>query len=1035
MRITNVIFFILCTSVVFCQPDRLYFHHLTVEDGLSKTYNFFYHKDSKGLVWISSDGGLNCYDGHTIKRYFSESGDSTSLLGSIIMSPFFEDDKSNIWFSTDAGINHYIRETDSFTHDRCPDGKGGYFAGYYVMALDEQQNLWVIVNNHLYLYHIPSRKWHKQYELLPNVLRIFPKFDENGQPQFAFATSDQQPGIQYVVYDSGNGVVKNTVLFGQNSTREQLIVYDIFIEREDRVWLGANRGLFLYNPMNDQLKPADDPYQGKDINFITHIEPYQDSLLLIATATNGLLVFNKKEHQFTQDYRHYPTDPHSLAGNYLNNVKVIDGGIWVCVNGSGVDFAHPPKHKFSGALTYPTDTNLSAPLQVSTITEDQAGNIWVGSSRGGIAVLQKTNGEWKYYSVKDHPLLDTHINQIFIDAQDNIWVLTWGKLLRFNPENEQFEIFPTDKLFLWALQTKAGHIVLSPNTGGAYELKMNGGKVELEQISQIPSAITYFNFFETSDGLIIGKSKEQSLHIYDSNDHSKMRKVPVDFALLNGVSELNGTLWLATGSGLVELDKKTWKVRNTYTEKNGLATRSLNGILSDEKGRLWLSSGLGIIRFDPKNKEVRNYDLEDGLVAKEFNLLAYFKDRSGRFWFGSKNGVNSFVPTQIKEFQLIPKPGITNIIVNDNADSTKVECAETGVTNPMLIKKLLLPYRQNTITFHFSALEYSAPNKNKYRYRMKGIDPEGTWVESGNDNVARYANLPYGDYVFQVHATNSDGVWSEVPAEVQVTIRTPWYLTWWAILAYFLMFVGLISIYFYQYILYIRRMQHTRERIADDIHDNLGSGLASINIEAQLAMMIESNKQELLQSISKNAVDMSDKVKNVIWATRHEQNDMENIVIKMREEGQAKFSALSIDFRFEDHGDWEGCKLAGEQINHVMSIYREALNNIVKYAEATAVMVSLNNQGKFATLKIQDNGIGFDENTLDPTANGGGNGLRSMRARAKRIKAKLAIKPVPREGTTITLEFPFKIKSIIQSAFDQTTKIINRLQNIFSKKK
>lgn len=1033
-------FFVLFCLAADCQPGELFFHHLNVENGLTETENLFFLKDSKGFVWISSGGGLNRYDGHEIKPYFPDPElQEHSMLGAVIQSPFFEDDDSNIWFSTYRGLNCYIRASDSFKNFTFST-EDEPLRDYYAMELDERGQLWVIVAGQLVLFDIKSERWKPQYELMTEARRLYVDFRQDGSPRQLFASLITKPGMLHVVYTNDHTYRRDT-LFQSDDDEMALTIRDVYVEQENLIWMATDEGLFRYNPLNRDLKKTT-RFQRKTIENVRSVEPYRDSLLLATSMEDGLLIFNKTQNRFVRAYRHHPAAPYSLASNFANNVQVLDGGIWVAVNNVGVDFTYPDKQKFDRLLSYPADESLAAPFTATTIAEDQAGNIWIGSEQSGIATYFASDKKWRYFDPQQHPSLNTTINQIIVDPNNQVWILTWEHLLRYDAATESFERLPDSAFpgesqrFYWAITLKKGGILLASADGGAFELQTDQQPARLVRFDPIPADLKYSYFFETSEGKILGGYSGPNLHLFDPAENYALREIPINSTYVNGMYESpnEGLIWIATENGLQELDKTSWRIQDTYTEKQGLPTRVINGILRDEEGWFWLSSTRGLMRFKPGEEAVRSYDLEDGLAAKEFTFLAYLRARSGQLWFGSKNGVNRFFPDQIEYLDRSSGPAITNIIINDDPETLDVICAETEATNPSVIQKIDVPYRYNTVTFEFSALAYSAPSQNTYEYRMAGIDPAKTWVEAGKTNQARYANLPPGEYLFLVRAANSDGQWSRSPAQVRIYVQTPWYWSWWAYLLYAIIIVGILFLFFYQYVTYLNRMEETRKEIADNIHDNLGSGLSSINIEAQLALMDQQKDVELLDSISRNASDLYSKMKNMIWDTQPTNDTMENIVLKMREEGFEKFNALPIQFIFEEQEKWEDASLSGKNRNHLMSIYREALSNIAKYAQATKVRTALSRKGQNVLLTIQDNGIGFDETHFDlsPNGSGSGNGLRSMRERAKKMKGEIEINSARGEGTKITLDFPQERKTFWKNVFDSITNFIQRLQKIFN---
>jgi len=225
-----------------------------------------------------------------------------------------------------------------------------------------------------------------------------------------------------------------------------------------------------------------------------------------------------------------------------------------------------------------------------------------------------------------------------------------------------------------------------------------------------------------------------------------------------------------------------------------LANNVIYAIQPDKKGNLWLSSNRGITKFTPPNKlenppRITNYDNYDGL-ATEFNTGAYFSDPSGQLYFGGLDGFYWFRPDEIKENITLPKTTITGFEVLDEPKPLK-----QGIT---------LKHNQNTITFTFSSLQYSIPEKNMYQYKLLNFDQD--WVYAGNINFARYPQIAPGDYEFQVKSSNYDGVWNEIPETFKFSIASPWYFTDLAKMVYVLLILSTIF-GVYSYLKWRWRMQ------------------------------------------------------------------------------------------------------------------------------------------------------------------------------------------------------------------------------------
>ena len=190
-----------------------------------------------------------------------------------------------------------------------------------------------------------------------------------------------------------------------------------------------------------------------------------------------------------------------------------------------------------------------------------------------------------------------------------------------------------------------------------------------------------------------------------------------------------------------------------------------------------MSTNKGLSRFEPATRRFRNYDADDGLQSNEFNSGASFRSRSGELFFGGIYGFNYFRPEDIHDNPNVPAVAITGFrrgnryeTVRDSATALRSTISEADSLN--------LSYRDAVLTFEFAALEYSAPAKNRYAYRMVGFNDD--WVESGSVRSATYTNLPPGHYQFQVRASNNKALWNERGKTLAIFIAPPWWATWWA---------------------------------------------------------------------------------------------------------------------------------------------------------------------------------------------------------------------------------------------------------------
>ncbi len=247
------------------------------------------------------------------------------------------------------------------------------------------------------------------------------------------------------------------------------------------------------------------------------------------------------------------------------------------------------------------------------------------------------------------------------------------------------------------------------------------------------------------------------------------------------LQDKTGTIW-AGGFGLNKylLEKETFI---HYTETDGLANNYVMGILEDNSGNLWISTQNGLSKFDPLTKIFENFFSKDGLQGNGFTL-ASSNLKNGYLMFGGKNGLNIFNPEKIRRNLIQPDISISSFMIFDK--ETKYKFPQTKVVE--------LKHNHNYFSFEFAALDFSFPSENKYAYKLENFDPEWFYTNA-SDRKARYTNVPLGEYVFRVKASNNDGVWNETGASVELIIKPPFWKTVWFYFLEGLLFVLVIVAY------------------------------------------------------------------------------------------------------------------------------------------------------------------------------------------------------------------------------------------------
>jgi two-component sensor histidine kinase len=320
-------------------------------------------------------------------------------------------------------------------------------------------------------------------------------------------------------------------------------------------------------------------------------------------------------------------------------------------------------------------------------------------------------------------------------------------------------------------------------------------------------------------------------------------------------------------------------------------------------------------------------------------------------------------------------------------------------------KEIVLSYRENVFSFSFAALNMIHPENNHYAYMLENFDKDWNYTNASK-RFANYTNIDAGTYIFKVKGSNNDGVWNETPATIRIIITPPFWKTLW-----FRILVGLVAISFvyslYRYRLYqVIRLQNIRNKIAGDLHDEIGSTLNSISVFSEVAR--NKSKKELpeLKMIGEASRRVIDAMSDIVWTITPENDSFEKIIFRMRSLTHSLMKAKKIEYSFRADETLNELKLPMMTRKNFYLIFKEALNNLVKYSNATRASVTLAHTGQQIELLIRDNGIGFDMNNISR-----GNGLNNMNRRAAEMKAQFEIQSSVNAGTSVQLLLTKKSKS------------------------
>ena len=723
------------------------------------------YKDSKGVVWTCTWGGLNKYnpDQENFVRYLYDPDDPSSISHNRV-THVLEDHEGVLWIATYGGLDILDRATGTCSHYLFKPGNNdkSRYEKLTFLYEDSKNNLWICTVDDGLLQYNHKTGLIKQYKNIPGD-------SESLSSNYVESICEDQFGNFWVATDHGglnyfSPATGKFTRYSHDSDNSLSLSGDrfgsIFIDSKNDFWAGTDgQGLNLYEKENDRFyNYKNDVYDLTSLSNNTIISIYEDQsgVLWFGTLNNGLSKFDR----MSKPFNHYAfKSPNNDLNAFRNTIKAVyedtSGIIWFGTDGGGIIVFDREQEKFTYVTSESGKRNWLNDNVILSIFEDSSGIMWFGTYMGGLNKYDRTTGKFTHF--KHDPENPGSISSNFIrticeDESGIIWLGTVrGGLDSFNRKTGEFSHYLNDPKDSSSISSNIVSSFLIDSKGTIWAGTWTGG----------------LNVFDK-------QSRKFVRYMYNPDNPNSLSQ--------NNVSPLyedsSGNFWVGTGGGLNKFDRQN-EIFYRYTENDGLPNNVINGILEDKDGNLWLSTNKGLSKFDPVNETFKNYSSDDGLQNNEFNFGAYHLCNDGMMIFGGKNGFNIFNPDAIKDNPFVPPIVITDLQIF-NKSVLIGQNSEDRIILPKSISytpELLLSYRDYVVSFEFASLHYSHPQNNQYAYIMEGF--ENKWNYVGNRNFATYTNLPPGKYVFRVKGTNCDGVWNVTGTSIHIKVTPPLWKTAW----------------------------------------------------------------------------------------------------------------------------------------------------------------------------------------------------------------------------------------------------------------
>ncbi|MEJ7738002.1 MAG: two-component regulator propeller domain-containing protein [Chitinophagaceae bacterium] len=1011
-----------------------FFTNYSTEQGLPLNSVFCSATDKAGNLWFgTTGGGVSKYDGKSFTNYTIAQG----LAGNVVRY-ITEDKDSNLWFGTTSGASKY--DGYRFANYTTEQGLGGNFISSILQ--DIWGNLWFGTQDggaskfdgKIFTNYTTA------HGLADNDIRCMMQ-DRSGNIWFGTAAGgvSKHDGKTFINYTTAQGLAGNSV----NSISQ---------DKAGNLWFGTSAGVSKYQGNNFTNYTTT---QGLAGDYISCIEQDRNGNLWFGTHSRGVSKYDGSR------FTNY-TKAQGVADNNISSIlQDKAGNLWLTSFGGGVS-----KYGGNNLTNYTTSQGLTGNFVLCTL-QDKAGNLWFGTYEGGVS---KFDGKSFTNYTTAQGLADSRVWNMMQDKAGNIWFGTdKGGISKF--DGKSFTTYTpaqgiAGNTVPGIMQDKNGNMWFGTNGGAS---KFDGTCFTNYTTAQGLPGNNIQSIIQDKAGNIWFGTHDNGASKYDGKSFTNYTTAHglVSNTVYSMIQDNNENIWFATNAGASKYDGKNFI---NYTTAQGLADNFVWIIVEDQqRNMLWFGTNMGLsgLKLKPstnsnrQDNEFENFNKNTGYPIKDVSRSPFLVDNKGILWVGSghqelirfdyaavNNNTEALV-LKIQDVKVNNEPICWNTLLrmqqgNKAADSLTLlnemitsfgkvlspavldsmekkysDIQLDGVTRfyPVPIN-LVLPYKDNSISIDFVAIEPALPKQVKYQYKLEGYAKD--WSPLSNNSTAVFGNMKQGHYTFKLKAVSPSGVWSETAYSFKVL--PPWWATWWAFTLYVLAIGGVGYTLYRNYIQGLKRKQaeqikamvatqeEERKRISRDLHDDIGARLTNINILSALGQQKINEPQEMseyLKRISNEIQTSAEALDDIVWSIDSKNNSIEEVTARMRGYAADVFDGTPIRYTIEANEKSLPEKLSIGQRRDLFFVFKEAINNIQKHAMATEVTINLEAKDNNLLMQVTDNGKGFDAD--QPTHR---NGLKNMQQRMQKWGGTCTVQSSPGKGTILKIELPVLTPSL-----------------------
>ena len=990
--------------------QRLAFNKFSVENGLATNQVKCVAQDKSGFIWIGTLNGLQKFDGNKFLDPFAflpnnkvpftdgvqqieadNNGkfflflmnnrfayfDPVTLENTIIPIKahgkvevkadyhLFKDSRGIIYMcANNYGLLVYDSVHKVFTEDNMPIKIPKNWAVNSLFEDVHSGKYWICSDSGVAVYNRNTGElFSKDHDPENNLLlkesrrAMYFLIDSKKRYWLVYWTFDKKYEEHLLEYDSNSNTEiehpKGTELEGYAQVRNLLEYGQVrnLLETEDGViWIsGFQILLTLYPDQQTFIQNKESSSDNGGIRFSLVSNLFQDEEKNIWICTDkGLFVSYPNANRISNHLFSESKDIYTLSLLFNKSNE-----IWASSWGKGILI-------FDSALNQLTKYQFALPKYPMTLFQEKNSNrIWAGFTNGELAIID-ANTKKIIKRLKPKAFANWPINQIAEDAEGNLWFGLTARIVKWKRnkiiKDEDFKLMANMPLGLQTI------------------------------------------YIDAHNKLWVGTKENRALE-YDistekliRNFENKTSDLSLNGNLVMGVRALNDSIYfIGTNSGLNILNIRSGNIRK-LNSANGLTGNFINCLEVDPSGILWIGTFSSLCSYDIKTDHFTSYNKNDGLLNAESIRTICFNHN--KMVLGGINSISILNPALLTKNNQPPDVQLTDFkILNYPVNEDSI----------FKLNKLTLPYNKSSFTIAFASPAYRQKGKLTYYYKLEGADNQ--WIKADYSQQVNYSLLPPGNYTFLVKCVNDQNFTTKNVTRFPIVVTPPYWYSWWFIS---LCAISIAVIIHYVYRLRINRIlavEKVRQKVARDLHDDMGSTLSTINILSSMAKNKIKNDpvkvSEYIGKISDNSSRMMEAMDDIVWNINPANDDMQKTIARMREFATNVLEAKDILFRFNFDDSINNVRLNMEQRRDVFLIFKEAINNAAKYSHCNNVIASFSQSGKTIHLSIVDDGDGFDVENAD-----NGNGLKNMQRRARHLNGKIKFISQPLKGTSIFVEFP-----------------------------